>query len=155
MRRKPKSTTRSNKATKKASNRRPLVPIKLLGGYDFGWGRLLAFGEAPMLRQLFVAGLLLSVTGCAASSATSSRHDGSRGIVVIETDVDATATFSGGAPHPLQAATPSAIPTVPGTYALAIESEGYLTRRYDLRVNPNEEVRIRLEMWPVVEELDE
>ena len=104
-------------------------------------------------RLAFTVLFALTLFGCAATSATSS-GDSSAGIVVVETDVDAFLTIGGGAPVPLQGGEYNAVPMSPGYYTMSIESEGYLTRRYDLRVNPNEEVRIRLAMWPTVEELD-
>lgn len=106
-----------------------------------------------MLRIALLAVSLLLTVGCAVSN-VSSRADGGRGIVIFESDVDAYATFSGGAPVPIQGGEYNAVPMAPGYYALAVESEGYLPRRYDLQVNANEEVRIRIEMWPEVEEID-
>lgn len=112
------------------------------------------------MKRLLLALAMFACTtaataACTQLNAPTSQGDASRGIVVIETDVDAVARFSDGAPNAIKAGTPTPIPVKPGMYALAIEAEGYLTRRYDLRVNPNEEVRIQLEMWPEVDEIDE
>lgn len=108
-----------------------------------------------LLATAITAATTAAIVGCTQSNAPTYRADATRGVVVIETNVDAVARFSEGAPNAIPAGVPTPIPMPPGTYALAIEADGFLTRRYDLLVNPHEEVRISLEMWPEVEEIDQ
>lgn len=111
-----------------------------------------------MLRIATLAPALLALTlVTAACTSTIPAHHAShlvRGIVVIETNVDARAVIDGGAPTPLPAGKPTAIPTPVGMHALEVSAEGYLPRRFDLKVNAGEQASLRIELWPLVEELD-
>ena len=105
--------------------------------------------------MLVVFLLLLGVTGCASKQVVSMERDYDRGVVVVETNVDSMITFNGGAQANVRANSPDHLTVIPGTYAVELRAPGYLPRRYDLRVEAGEWIRIRAEMWPIVQEIDD
>lgn len=111
-----------------------------------------------MLKHLLLSiSMILGVVGltaCATKQVVTTERYYERGVVVVETNVDSTISFNGGALAEVRADSPDPLTVVPGTYAVEIRAPGYLTRRYDLRVDAGEWVRIRAELWPAIEELD-
>lgn len=107
-------------------------------------------------RLLFVGsvGLVICASGCATKQVVSEERHYERGVVVVESNVDVTISFNGGALAPVRANSPDPLTVIPGTYAVEVKAPGYLTRRYDLRVDSGEWIRIRAEMWPAVDEID-
>lgn len=109
------------------------------------------------MRSALSLSLLFSVFtlfGCGSKQLVSEQRDYERGVVVVETNVDSTISFNGGAQTNVRADSPDPLTVVPGTYAVELRAPGYLPRRYDLRVDAGQWIRIRAEMWPIVEEVD-
>lgn len=120
--------------------------------------------QEPMRRQpphnrlfstLLMCGVLcLAAAGCATQSTQEMREKASHGVVVIQTDTDALATFDGGAPKQIAKGQDNPFPLSPGEHRVEITHPEFTTRRYDVDVKANEALVLRVQMWPLVEEID-
>lgn len=149
--------TPSNKVTKKACNSPTFGALDVMkNSTNATLVLFFFFHEPPMRRRLLLPTLSILLIASACTSTVPAHHPSHlvRGIVVLETNVDAAAVIDGGAPTALRAGKPTAIPTPAGMHALEVTAEGYLPRRFDLKVNEGEQASIKIELWPLVEELD-
>lgn len=99
--------------------------------------------------------LLVLATSCAVQSRSETQARQNNGVIVLESDVDATAIIDGGLTRALPAGAEVPVPVKPGQRRVEIVSEGHLPRRFDVDVEANEAVIIEVQMWPSVEELDD
>lgn len=105
---------------------------------------------APSLLLLFVLS-----QGCAVQKQAETRARQNNSVIVLQSDIDATAIIDGGLTRALPAGAEVPVPVKPGERRVEVISDGHLPRRFDVDVEANEAVIIEVQMWPAVEELDE
>lgn len=99
--------------------------------------------------------LCLSLVGCATQSRNETRSKQTTGLLVLQTDVDVDAIVDGGAPKRVTANQEHTFVLSPGEHRLEVVRPEFTTRRFDLNIKANEATVIQVQMWPIVEELDD
>lgn len=116
------------------------------------------YSAPPLLNlraTLAIACLLcIGLTACAMQTAQEAREKATMGVLVVQPDVDVTTSIDGGAPKTIAAEQERPFSLEPGPHRIEVEHPDYLTRRFDVEVRANEATILRVQMWPLVEELD-